>query len=129
MLKLILIIVGVLILAGIGYYLTRSDSEESGPIGDNPVVPPVEDQPEGPEDDDGVKIDEPIEDQRDPISEAPEGPTLVDELDVPQRVITALKNQNIRVVAELENLDGDFTDIKGIGEAYAEDIRQALREE
>lgn len=54
---------------------------------------------------------------------------LVEDLDIPTRAKNALLDQNIKVVAELENLDGELSEIPGIGESYAEDIEEALREE
>lgn len=104
----VLAITGIaIIIAGVVYFFVLPDEERDFEP-QQPATPP----------DNG----EPVEDVR-------EEPELVEQLEVSDRIITALKNSNIRVVAELENLDGELEDIDGIGPAYAEDIRQALREE
>lgn len=115
-----------LLIGGLIWFFVLPDEKETGRQRPEEPVPPSGDPnpPESPVD----EIPEEELPER-PEMPAPEQPKLVDDLDLSQRTVNTLKEANIRVVAELENLDGDLEDIDGIGPAYAEDIRQALREE
>ena len=57
---------------------------------------------------------------------ASENVCLVENLEIPSRAKKALIEANVKTVAEIENLDGDLTQINGIGEAYAEKIEEAI---
>lgn len=117
----ILALAGIAIVVG-GFIWFFVLPEEEQPVPQEPTPPAPPEDPNPP-------VEEvPEEDiPQEPEMPAPDQPELVEELDLSKRTITALKDANIRVVAELENLDGDFEDIDGIGPAYAEEIRNALR--
>jgi hypothetical protein len=120
-----------LLIGGLIWFFVLPDEKEIGRQEPEEPVPPSGDPnpPESPVDE--ISEEELPERPEMPAPEQPipERPELVDDLDLPQRTVNTLKEANIRVVAELENLDGDLENIEGIGPAYAEDIRQALREE
>lgn len=108
-LESVFLIVGILVAALIYFFVHPNENQEFEP--QQPVNPPDNGEP------------------AEPVKENFEKPKPVEQLEISGRIVSALKDSNIRVVAELRNLDGDFQDINGIGSAYAEEIRQALREE
>lgn len=135
-LGLVLVLAGIAIfLGGLIYFFVLPDEKETGKEQPEMPVPPSRkgpnppDRPEGPEEEFPESPIDRISEEELPEMPAPERPELVEHLDLSNRTITALKDSNIRVVAELENLDGEFEDIDGIGPTYAEEIREALREE
>lgn len=66
-----------------------------------------------------------------PIPEGPSEtePDLVEDLDISSRAKNVLLENNLKTVAEIRYLDGDLEEIDGIGESYANEIREAVFEE
>lgn len=66
-----------------------------------------------------------------PIPEGPSEtePDLVEDLDISSRAKNVLLENNLKTVAEIRHLDGELEQIDGIGESYANDIREAVFEE
>jgi predicted flap endonuclease-1-like 5' DNA nuclease len=97
-----LIVTGLLGLAIIAYSLTKDgDTKDS---------------------ENRSKLDKPV----DPTPTDPIPKAKVEELDIPQRALNAL--EEFEFVEELRKVE-DLTSIDGIGDSYAEDIREALDEE
>ena len=124
-------VLGAIVIVFVSLYIAlRSDEEKTQNTGDsesgpqpNPVNPPER------------PVDEPREDPG--IPDKPVGPEtpghrrprpVRDSLeDVSERAVRAIERKGIETVEELESVE-DLTEIDGIGNAYAEEIRKKLED-
>lgn len=102
-----LIVVGLLGLAFIAYSLTKKEHEPQKTVSDG-------DEPKKPVD-------------PTPANPIPE-PKKVEELDIPQRAVNALKEEGFELVEDVRAVE-DLTSINGIGDSYAEDIKESFGED
>lgn len=116
----VIIIIGLIVVVGLGYWLSSKDEPEE----EHPVT--TEPDPEPEPIDDGEK-DGGTEDEVDEgVEEMPQPPTIaVEELGLEEHVESILLDEGLNTVSDLRD-HGDFTSIHGIGPARSKKIYQSV---